>query len=47
MVRRLLSLIVISAAAISVGSAAVATENVVESTNIHTNKDEHKKAQDV
>ena len=44
MVRHLISSIVITVAAISVGSAAT-TENAVESTNIHTKKDEHKKAQ--
>jgi len=38
---RLLSLIVISA--ISVGSAAVATENVVESSKVHSKKDVHEK----
>jgi len=42
---RLLSLIVISA--ISVGSAAVATENVVESSKVHSKKDVHKKVQAV
>jgi len=45
MVRRLLSSIVIATAAISVGSAALATENVVESTKVYPKKDEHKKAQ--
>lgn len=40
---RLLSLIAISSAAISIGLAAA--DNVVESTNIHTKKDVHQKAQ--
>ena len=45
MVRRLLSSIVIAAAAISVGSTAT-TENVVESSKVHPKKDVHQKVQD-
>ena len=45
MVRRLISSIVIATAAISVVGSAAATENVVESANIHTKKDVHQKVQ--
>jgi len=46
MVHRLLSSIAI-AAAISVGSAAVTTENIVEPSKVHSQKDVHKKVQTI